>query len=158
MDSLPVKNLLAVGFVNVLEIWLKKAQDPRNLNKSVTTQRREGGHVEEGDFLQVLSTTVLAWPIMRNWCRFVCAALQVPTSLWPRAAEGLRGGAGRRQLRVHGLLVFGGSRGPRLTALGPPRWDRCVVALTVLSGFPSTFCRRMSKQAYEMYPSAEGSV
>lgn len=50
--------------------------------------------------------------------------LKPPTSLYPSAAEGLRGGAGRRQLRDQGLLIFGGSRGPRLTALRLPRWDR----------------------------------
>lgn len=54
-------------------------------------------------------------------CRFATVALEVPTSLYPSAAEGLRGGAGRKQLRDHGLLIFGGSRGPRLMVLRLPR-------------------------------------
>lgn len=49
------------------------------------------------------------------------------------------------------MLVFGGSRGPRPTALGPLRWGRCVGVPTVLSGFPFAVCRRTSKQTYEIY-------
>lgn len=73
-------------------------------------------------------------------CGHVCAkhGLKQPTSLYPSAAEGFSGGAGRRQLRDQGLLIFGGSRGPRLIALRLPRWERWVGAPTMLSGLPST--------------------
>lgn len=42
------------------------------------------------------------------------------TSLLERAAEGLSGGAGRRQLRLQGLGVLGGSRGPHMGLLLTP--------------------------------------
>lgn len=87
-------------------------------------RQTEGGFVEEVGFLWLLTNNVLN----HRLCRFVGAAekpgMKPPTSLYPSAAEGLRGGAGRRQLRDQGLLIFGGSRGPRLTALRLPRWDR----------------------------------
>ena len=41
------------------------------------------------------------------------------TSFWQRAAEGRRGGAGRRQLRLQGWGVLGGSSGPHI---GLPLW------------------------------------
>lgn len=92
------------------------------------------------NFFQFLNNNAYQICILRL-CRFICAAkkgLPTPTSLYPSAAEGLRGGAGRRQLRDQGLLIFGGSRGPRLTALRLPRWDRWVGVPTMLSGLPST--------------------
>lgn len=51
------------------------------------------------------------------------------TSLKHRAADGRRGGAGRRQVRVQGLGVLGGSRGPHVEwLLGPGacegKWGR----------------------------------
>lgn len=39
------------------------------------------------------------------------------TSFWQRAAEGRSGGAGRRQLRLQGLGVLGGSKGPHIGLL-----------------------------------------
>ena len=98
-------------------------------------RQTEGGFVEEVGFLWFLTNNVMH----NRLCRFVCAAekpgLKTPTSLYPSAAEGLRGGAGRRQLRDQGLLIFGGSRGPRLRG---PRWGRWVGVPTMLSGLPST--------------------
>ena len=39
------------------------------------------------------------------------------TSFWQRAAEGRSGGAGRRQLRLQGWGVLGGSSGPHIGLL-----------------------------------------
>lgn len=41
----------------------------------------------------------------------------IGTSLKHRAADGRSGGAGRRQLRVQGLGVLGGSSGPHMGVL-----------------------------------------
>lgn len=91
----------------------------------VETEKGEGGGVlaEEVQLLTNMNYMTAYWRCISSY-GFVCAAkqgLQPPTSLYPSAAEGLSGGAGRRQLRDQGLLIFGGSRGPRLMALRLPR-------------------------------------
>ncbi|TNN72755.1 hypothetical protein EYF80_017039 [Liparis tanakae] len=68
----------------------------------------------DGDGTGLRRSRLLRLQVIEFWCRVMCL----------EAAEGLRGGAGRRQLRDQGLLVFGGSRGPRLMTLRLPRWDR----------------------------------